>query len=81
MSSVNEIACASCVLWHFSQFLDFSRKPPGSVEGPPGDSYVQDPKTRFSSCTAWRQGAVRQAIQTSLPTSYGVLGVSVMLDV
>ena len=55
----------------FRSFLDFSQKLPGGVEGQPGDSYVQDPKIGFSSCTAWRQGAARQAIQTGLSSSCG----------
>jgi len=42
---------------------------------------LQDLKTGFSSCTAWRQGAARQAIRTDLSSSCEFLGVSVILDV
>ena len=31
----------------FRNFLDFTQKLPGGVEGPPGDSYFQDPKLGF----------------------------------
>jgi len=41
--------------------------PPGGVEGPPGDSYLQSYFLGFLLCTAWRLCAARQATPTGLP--------------
>ena len=56
---------------NFRSFWNFTQKPPGGVEGPPGNSYHQSPKLGFSSCTAWRVGAVRQALRIGWFSSGG----------
>ncbi|QCE15326.1 hypothetical protein DEO72_LG11g2335 [Vigna unguiculata] len=55
------------------------QKPPGRVEGPPGDSCVQNPIFRVSPYTAWRLGAVCQTTQVDLPSSFvfWIFGVNV----